>query len=417
VLPRVRARTDLDGPPPEEALPAIRRYLRRPETPKPVGLTVFNFGFSENFSVAAICILTSADLAGAFPTQNGVPVVIIPGAFAELELEGLGSPVTGDAEAMLAGGLTGWARRDRGARIQTYQYPARLPREIGPIVHGASIGLLEGIENKGSAGIFIAPNTSGNGFSEDKTYLITAGHVVMPGNNTTVQAAEIITPGRADILRCLHHYGSVIDLRSDVVDFMVRAARTPCGIVRGGRLGVDREGYREDWAVIELEPPYDGENGVWWAEERFEGEEPIQVGRLVGCEDPAADGTVWWKEGAATGWTEGKMSKTELELFLDGTTEAIEARFKIFFSVKLFSANFSFLSSSPWHSIAAKGDSGAGLYAMSSENNLVFGGLVASLFKPRDARMGPSLVMVVPQSRLFAQLKEETGLYWKLAGA
>jgi hypothetical protein len=53
------------------------------------------------------------------------------------------------------------------------------------------------MENKG---IFITPTSSGHGFSADKTYLVTAAHVVQPGNNTTVQTVEIITPGHIDIL-------------------------------------------------------------------------------------------------------------------------------------------------------------------------------------------------------------------------
>jgi hypothetical protein len=115
----------------------------------------------------------------------------------------------------------------------------------------------------------------------------------------------------------------------------------------------------------------------------------------------------------------GRISKTDLELFMNGTTDVIEARFNIFSSqLESLKPQFGvYFYEYPWSPMANKGDSGAGLYAIEGENNLVFGGLVVSLFVPRDARMGPPLVMVVPQSRLFAQVKTETGLEWKLAGA
>jgi hypothetical protein len=194
--------------------------------------------------------------------------------------------------------------------------------------------------------------------------------------------------------------------------------------VKGGRIGVDRAGYREDWAVIELDPLYNGENCIWWEDpdhlSRFVGKESFQAGRLVGCKDPAADGTEWYQEGATDSWEGGGgISKTDLELFMNGTTDVIEARFNIFSSqLESLKPQFGvYFYEYPWSPMANKGDSGAGLYAIEGENNLVFGGLVVSLFVPRDARMGPPMVMVVPQSRLFAQVKAETGLEWKLVGA
>jgi hypothetical protein len=163
------------------------------------------------------------------------------------------------------------------------------------------------MENKG---IFITPTTSGHGFSADKTYLVTAAHVVQPGNNTTVQTVEIITPGHIDILVHLNFYKPYRDAEASLVDSIIRASRTQCGVVKGGRIGVDRAGYREDWAVIELDPLYNGENCVWWEDpdhlSRFVGKESFQAGRLVGCKDPAADGTEWYQEGATDSWEGGE---------------------------------------------------------------------------------------------------------------
>jgi hypothetical protein len=132
MLPRVyiMANADIEGPP-EVAMSEIRSYLRRSEIPKPVGLTVLNIGFSNDFSVVAICVPASAALPLDFSIAEGVPIVTLYGAFEELELEGLGTPVIGDVEAMLAGGLMGTAGLGREEKLRTLRCPGRAPLEIG----------------------------------------------------------------------------------------------------------------------------------------------------------------------------------------------------------------------------------------------------------------------------------------------
>jgi hypothetical protein len=174
--------------------------------------------------------------------------------------------------------------------------------------------------------------------------------------------SEITTPGRLDILAILRSSYMRDELASNSVQSLVLQVKTPCGQVLAGRLAVDKEGWREDWALLSLRTEYRGKNGVWWTEEKF-GPPMGGNGRLIGCADPVADGGVWYKEGATTGWKGGKMSKTEFELFLKGTTLPVNPESPTLGGIhpcNAFSARLSLLVSLNENPMAADGDSGSG---------------------------------------------------------
>jgi hypothetical protein len=444
IVPRAYPATDVLAVTMAEAMSEIREVLRRQEAARPIGLTAINFGFSPSFSVAVVCILEST--AAPLPTQlvvgGEVPVVVLHGSFEDLAGIDVGqgdtSSIALDAADLVNAGSTGFDLRERLGKIRKLPQPIRAAELPGPVMHGSSIGLAIGMENKGSASVYLTPLTSRNGFDAERSYLLTAAHVVkrdeLPADFTlrlddgveNLENLAITTPGRLDTLAILYSAHRISPI---VVESMVRAAQTACGTVKCGRIGVDDAGYREDWALVELKEPYQGSNGVWWDLQEFlvwrqkdAGGDSAEAfnGEIVACSDPEpGDDKTWYKEGATSGWASGGLSTTHVDLFLKGGTmpvnpgsvekgyvHGIEARLQLFFPKR------------PANSMAEKGDSGAGLYGLSDDTkNFVFGGLVVSLFCPAATKGGDQqeLVMVVPQSRVFAQIEKCTGVKWQLA--
>ncbi|KAA8894757.1 hypothetical protein FN846DRAFT_922774 [Sphaerosporella brunnea] len=450
VIPRAYVTTHSPPDGLTQAMSVVRRELRGMELSSPTGLTALKFGFSENFAITAVSVITSDAIPGflrlsttsrSVPSTTAIPIVILRGSFEDLATSPIAhgpvDTIAAFADTMINGNLTGIALKQRHDQLQSLRSPVRAPLAPGPIVHGSSIGLASGGESKGSVAVFLRPTTSSDLYSKDSKYVLTAGHVVKPENipasfdlpfsddvEQIPRGAFITTPGRLDIVKLLHGMQACNELETPKAQYLVQAWSTNCGIVEGGRIGVDVAGFREDWALIKLEPTYDGNNGIWWnlpasLTQMLQTSEGFR-GPVTGSKDPKV-GEIWNKEGSATGWTSGKMSGTDVEIFLKGTTlpvnpdsvadgdvhpsNCLEARLNLFVSIEQTT-------------MAAKGDSGAALYGVPSDcatGMLMFGGLVVSVFVPYDHREGPSLVMTVPQSRLFSQLKQETGLEWSLA--
>jgi hypothetical protein len=466
-------------------LAIIRSQLDSIEDPSffPLGISIFKVGFSKFFSVPAVTVLATKKLSPSQVTstsQATIPVVVCEGRFEELSdtSDGQGS----GAEELITGGLKGYDLRRRVAWMNTQDKPIRAPSIPRPIMHGTSIGLAEGPELKGSACVYVHPTISNDTFRAEQKYLLTAAHVVLPmgypeqsllvpfdDSTTILPPAKITTPGRLDavlLLNGMHKSTRDCPFAKD----LVQAASTPCGKVVSGRLGVDKEDWREDWALIELDEVYRGQNGVFWDSENFrdlldaeldektelheeaeldEKTEPHEEAELdektelheeaepdegpdgyeddisregfrakVGSMDLGSGSSElkWYKDGAQTGWSAGKVSGVIVELFLKGTTFSVSENWE----PHVHPANVvraKVLCLEPEDgvdSMAKSGDSGAPLFAtMDRGKNFVWGGMVVSTFYPKDG--GASLALAVPQSQILAQLGARTGISWEFS--
>jgi hypothetical protein len=79
-----------------------------------------------------------------------------------------------------------------------------------------------------------------------------------------------------------------------------------------GRIGADKLGWRENWALISLEEVYRGENGLFWDMKGFhaiaDNNQSIS-GDVFKVEDEGVEdldiGRKWYKDGAMTRWPAG----------------------------------------------------------------------------------------------------------------
>jgi hypothetical protein len=186
-------------------------------------------------------------------------------------------------------------------------------------------------------------------------------------------------------------------------------------------LGVDDNGFREDWALVKLKE-YEVKNGEWWGLDEFPGvchlTKPLQSpllefnGQIIGAEDSALGlGEPWFKDGAQTGWTVGHLSSTEVLLFLRGTTMAVNgitaARLDNIQEAKVLM----FGTAIEGETFAEPGDSGSGLFRVSDDaKNFIFGGHIISVF---GLHGGQNMVMGVPQSQ-FTQIETKMVMKWRI---
>ncbi|KAA8897740.1 hypothetical protein FN846DRAFT_892982 [Sphaerosporella brunnea] len=414
-----------------QSLPHIRQQLiEAKDAPLPLGLTVLKVGFSSDFAVPAITVLTTSEFHLTSAAEVPTPIVLCVGRFELLATlrDPLGPIDHGEQEAkeMLEGGASGRELRDRIRWLESMKVSKRFCSTPGPIYHGTSIGLAVGPESKGSAGLYVTPTTSANGFIAKRNYLLTAAHVVLPGgfpermdvpfddSVTIVPVADITTPGRLDVARVLFDLQNYWFLNSVKAKELVVAAKTPCGTVMTGKIGCDPQGWREDWALISLEDVFRGKNGLFRDLEGFgdisKGVQDIAAdGEVEGGVDLCHDRT-WYKDGASTGWTAGEVSQQELELFLKST--AGEDYHGAVHEKNVVRARLVLLQAADGASMAAAGDSGSALFSLSDGGRkFVWGGMIVSLFRPS---LGQEFVMAVPQSQILEQLALRTGVRWEL---
>lgn len=118
----------------------------------------------------------------------------------------------------------------------------------GPFRHGQSISLT-GSESRGSAGVFLSAD---NG---DGVYALTAGHTV----SDLPEETRIVTPGLLDVLGKLAQiYPSYPN-----PDQMQRSGQK-CGQVETKFIGVNKDGWRDDWGLVRLFGPWKTSNGNWF---------------------------------------------------------------------------------------------------------------------------------------------------------
>lgn len=95
--------------------------------------------------------------------------------------------------------------------------------------------------------------------NDQEIYAVTACHVLFPMSDSN----EVITPGRLDILSCLR---SAVDAgypREGELTYLLANSKKPCGTVSLQQIGVNENGWRDDWAIIKLDADWIGKNGLF----------------------------------------------------------------------------------------------------------------------------------------------------------
>ncbi|KAF8253466.1 hypothetical protein K440DRAFT_642413 [Wilcoxina mikolae CBS 423.85] len=137
----------------------------------------------------------------------------------------------------------------------------------------------------------------------------------------------VVFPGELDVIKKLailltfqeddKDRGAILGLVTPRLEAMGRV----CGTVECGQIGVDFDGFREDWALIKLNEGWKGVNGEWWAEDSWEmlrrsveiHQKGIFMGEVRSIEDPVLGrNDIWYEDGDTTGWTAGQFVNTEV---------------------------------------------------------------------------------------------------------
>jgi len=296
--------------------------------------------------------------------------------------------------------------------------------------------------DRGTAGVYLQSVTTG------ATKLLTAAHVVIPHVRLTPDPLAVIpnlevipepicSPGNVDILK---YFASLrekpIGLQSEgptqaVLDQWVQAYRRKIGTSGMYAIGVGTNGFRSDWALIDLEPGVAGGNDEWWGRGQFhvewllaqegvaESEAEKFNGQTISTRDPTPDdGCIWLKDGSSTGWTSGRCVDILTELFLKSSAASAnpptDSPPKIPPSI-ITAKVLSFIGNNG-HCFAESGDSGAAVLGVQAEDataGMAFGGLVVSAFVADNGR--ENITFVVPAGKVLEQVAEATGEEWVLA--
>lgn len=372
--------------------------------------------------------------------EISTPIVVLLGKFIDVSAIGKDLPtdqeeadVVKEAIEVIQGGMKGVDLDNRIRWLHDLPSPRRASPQPGPIRLGSSIGTIEGCEDRGTAGVYVTPITSKGSYVEGRNYLLTAAHVMMTpiplsgygrcyeDETKNIQQVYMTVPGRLDVVRELYGLQRRNILTVENTAQWVTAARKRCGEVIAGRIGSDKHGWREDWCLVDLDDAYRGSNQCFWEIDRLR-RLHASAGGVVTPEfiknitnDVQLDldmESTWYKDGASTGWTAGKMSRVGVELFLKETALSInkdDSRYV--HESNVISAQVALLLPANSSPMAISGDSGAGLFSVSG-SDLSFGGIIVSIFDPE---LGESLVMAVPSTNLLAQLESATTVEWMLS--
>jgi len=112
--------------------------------------------------------------------------------------------------------------------------------------------------------------------------MLTAAHVVrklsipenlmLPVNDLSAEMSKIISPGRLDLMKTTHSQLRLFNQGRVSKSALSRALTEAdlVGDVQDCALGVDQEGYREDWALVNINEEFLGKNNQWWDMETLE---------------------------------------------------------------------------------------------------------------------------------------------------
>lgn len=402
----------------------------------PLGLTILNIGFSQRFSTPCIAILSEEEIQ-IDPPVCLLPVTIVYGKFTSLSGHSstTHSSTVEKATRLLDGDAVGLGRELRHEYLQGLAEPQGANITGPPILPGSSISTTKNDDSAGSAGIYIRPKIFNETYPHGQSFLLTAAHVIKQLDSTPyksynqplsasvedVTLANIISPGKLHIVKRLNQFRNMGLFDATTLAPWVLAAEKPCGHVVAGRLGVDKSSWREDIALIHVDSEYSGKNGDWHDLPGFlhllgemGGNAATFVGKIMGVIDAK---NLWnelcYKNGSASGWSVGKFHPQKVELFLKGTTYAVEEHEEDIHSENILRAQVEMVQAAEGtRAFAIAGDSGSPILLPTLDGrNFMFCGMVIGAFVPR---VGERAVFAVPQSRIFDQIHALTGVKWEL---
>lgn len=191
----------------------------------------------------------------------------------------------------------------------------------------------------------------------------------------------------------------------------------PCGVVEYGNIGSNANGWRTDFALVNLHDGFEGKNGIWHEygdlnEIRAATEDypfdSSRTNRILGAHDPSA-GEICYKDGATTGITRGRIGPSEALQFMPGLAEIAAEDSPGVAIAKLLT----------WHqmdekdgNVCAEGDSGSSIFVPAPERGgWEWVGQLVSMMRLKGDNVG----LVAPAGQGFKSLEEDTGFTWELA--
>jgi hypothetical protein len=311
--------------------------------------------------------------------------------------------------------------RRRIDRFMNARHHVRAVMEIQPFCHGQSISL-KGHEGKGSCAVFLSP-------ADDATrdvYGLIAAHVVT--TEAPTGSVDVITPGGIDILARLHELvnggnESRRDTVSRDLQFLLDRWSQPCGFVQYSHLGVTSAGWRSDWALVNLESNWKGQNGDWYDQMSLRDHcivhypyEDFAGPHGLGGRDNPQQGETCFKDGARTGITFGTVGEVEVHQWLRGTHLYATDNALLSETVDRAKVHLVCAIREKYPLFADGGDSGAGLFraaAADKGGGIIWIGQVISNFHISHTE---TVTFVVPQEQIMSSIQKQTGREWVLSG-
>jgi len=297
-------------------------------------------------------------------------------------------------------------------------------RPTVPLCHGSNISV-DISEERGSVGVFLSP--------EDNPricHLLTAGHVLgaTPPVGTTFQTASSLDVLR-ELARALRH-GVNPEEQDEGCAAVFSRLQESVAILVAESIGVDANGWQEDWAVARVAHGFVGNNafvggnGDWDdggilsddLQIFLETDTPVDRGMILGH---AEVGDTVLKIGASTGTTRGIINGTHVFTYYQRTvsptlnaTAVISDTHK---DLMIERATFAviFPENTPrWQPYFCEpGDCGSGVFKFVGGRCTWVGLLVGAYCEDGGLR---DIGLMVPQQAVLAQLRKKTGKRWQL---
>jgi hypothetical protein len=338
----------------------------------------------------------------------------------------------------------GYNLRQRKRMLENTNLSRGRPRPP-PLVPGTSISA-GGMVAKGSFGVFLQPVRRHEGtaaifpgINPNNFYAITACHVVnetpLPANQ--VVGGRVVSPGGLDVLARMHLLLADYALETSStkrtsmlaqlkeLEEQFNMARVGTQLL--GKLGADLPGWREDWALFQVDPQWsvNTDNDVWWSAMAIR-EKMQLLGlsisaplKVAAVRDPLPGERVF-KDGATTHVTGGIVDRTQVLAYLKRSIIAAEQPAESTTAIDVCEHRLVWPLDDEEHMVQA-GDSGSAVLAAGATGTgLDFVGMFVTLWTEEqnvagDTRRLPrTLGMMVPQSILLKQIAEATGWEWTI---
>lgn len=137
---------------------------------------------------------------------------------------------------------------ERGAELRAHARTAlRAVDSVDRFLHGQSISPTCK-EARGSCAVLLTPRNEECG--PGPVYALTVCHL-FNGLGDGIRERNVITPGGLDILAKLA-LGRVLSsgLKESEKKFLLERWKDPCGVVESSHIGINRAGWRSDWALV-----------------------------------------------------------------------------------------------------------------------------------------------------------------------